>query len=65
MGGDGTTIELPLSRRWSILLILEKLKLIYWSKPTQTRRPPTQSALLSEQCCLKDKLEVADAALLF
>jgi hypothetical protein len=58
-GGDGTTIELPLSRRWSILLIIEKL--MYWSKPNQARRPPTQAALLSEQCCLEElgKREVA------
>jgi hypothetical protein len=51
--------------RCSILLIVEKL--MYWSKPNQARRPPTQAALLSEQCCLEElgKQEVANAALLF
>ena len=55
----GASVEPLKFYRCSILLTFEKL--MYWWKPNQTRRPPTQRALLSEQCCLEElgKLEVA------
>ena len=64
-GGDGATVEPSRSRRWSILLTFEKL--MYWSKPNQTRRPPTQRPCYRNNAVLEElgELEVANAALLF
>ena len=40
-GGDGTSMEPSRSRCWSILLTFQKL--MYWSKPNQTRPLPMTS----------------------
>src|SRR6476620_11732954 len=49
--GDEPSVEPPRSRRWSILLTFEKL--MYWSKPNQTRPPSDACRAIADRFTIR------------